>query len=82
LINSILNKTTNDNFTISNINELTLHQWLLVSKNYTGIDDINDLFPDNDEDNFEQNLDLNTINDTIQQLKGRIEALEATINAL
>lgn len=33
-----------------------------------------------DEDNFEQNLDLNTINDTIKQLTDRITILENTIN--
>ena len=71
-----------NNLNINDISKITLSQWLEMCKYFTNEEyDINDLFPDNDEDNFEQNLDLNTINDTIQQLKGRIEALEATINA-
>ena len=75
-----VNSNVDLNFTISNINEITLHQWLQISQYYTGIDDINVLFPDNEGDNYEQDFDLNTIKDTIDNLTYRIQQLEAIIN--
>ena len=78
----MVNSNADLNFTISNINEITLHQWVLISQHYTGIDDIdiNDIFTDSEGDNYEQDFDLNTIKDTIDNLTSRIEQLEAITN--